>query len=152
MKTKGKAHEALSLMFQHEGVPPLMVLDGLKEQTLGKFRQKLQDAGCEMENTEPYSPYSLQNAAKREIKELEKGAGKRRKLLLTNTPQQLWGKYLEYEAYVRSHVACDIFKLDREIPKTIMSGEIAVISHFCKLGWNEWLSFALPLSPSSKAP
>ncbi len=41
MKTKGEAHEALSLMFQREGVPPLMVMDGSKEQTLGKFRQKL---------------------------------------------------------------------------------------------------------------
>ncbi len=41
MKIKGEAHEALSLMFQREGVPPLMGMDGLKEQTLGKFSQKL---------------------------------------------------------------------------------------------------------------
>ncbi len=41
MKTKGEAHDALSLMFQREGVPPLMGMDGLKEQTLGKFSQKL---------------------------------------------------------------------------------------------------------------
>ncbi len=57
MKTKGEAHEALSLMFQREGVPPLMVMDGSKEQTLGKFHQKLQDAGCEKWTTEPYSPW-----------------------------------------------------------------------------------------------
>ncbi len=55
MKTKGEAHEALSLMFQREGVPPLMVMDGLKEQTLGKFRQKLRDVGCEQKITEPFS-------------------------------------------------------------------------------------------------
>ncbi len=41
MKMKGEAHEALSLLFQREGVPPLMVMDSSKEQTLGKFRQKL---------------------------------------------------------------------------------------------------------------
>ncbi len=41
MKTKGEAHEALFLMFQHEGVPPLIVMDGLKEQTFGNFHQKL---------------------------------------------------------------------------------------------------------------
>ncbi len=41
MKSKGEAHEALSLLFQREGVPPLMVMDGSKEQTLGKFCHKL---------------------------------------------------------------------------------------------------------------
>ncbi len=41
MKSKGEAHEALSLLFQCEGVPPLMVMDGSMEQTLGNFRQKL---------------------------------------------------------------------------------------------------------------
>ncbi len=37
MKIKGEAHKALSLMFQCEGVPPSMVMDGSKEQTLGEF-------------------------------------------------------------------------------------------------------------------
>ncbi len=37
MKTKDKAHEALSLMIQRKGEPPSMVMDGSKEQTLGKF-------------------------------------------------------------------------------------------------------------------
>ncbi len=57
MKTKGELHETLTLMFQCEGVPPLMVMDSSKEQTLGKFHQKLQDAGCEKWTTEPYSPW-----------------------------------------------------------------------------------------------
>ncbi len=34
MKTKGELHSALSFVFQQEGVPPLMVMDCLKEQTL----------------------------------------------------------------------------------------------------------------------
>ncbi len=37
MKTKGDSHNALCLMFQRESVQPLMVMDNLKEQTLGKF-------------------------------------------------------------------------------------------------------------------
>ncbi len=41
MKTKGEAHDALSLMFQLEGIPPLMIMDSSKEQTLGKFCKKL---------------------------------------------------------------------------------------------------------------
>ncbi len=71
MKTKGKTHEALSLMFQREGIPPSMLIDGSKEQTLGKFCWKLVDVRCQLKQTEPYSPW--QNAAKREIKELKKG-------------------------------------------------------------------------------
>ncbi len=46
MKTNGEAHEALSLMFEHEGVPPSMIMDGSKEQTLGKFCWKIVDAHC----------------------------------------------------------------------------------------------------------
>ncbi len=71
-----------------------MVMDGLKEQTLGKFYQKLQDAGCERKITEPFSPW--QNAPKCKIEEFKEGTG--RKLLLTNTPRRLWDDCLEYEA------------------------------------------------------
>ncbi len=71
MKTKGEAHESLSLMFQHEGVPPSMVMNGLKEQTLGQFSWKLVNTHCQLKQTKPYSPW--QNATEREIK--EKGPG-----------------------------------------------------------------------------
>jgi len=37
MKRKGEAHETLSLLFHRDGVPPAMVTDGSKEQTLGDF-------------------------------------------------------------------------------------------------------------------
>ena len=40
MKTKGQAHEALSLLFAQEGVPNKMIMDGLKKQTMGEFRHK----------------------------------------------------------------------------------------------------------------
>ncbi len=114
-----------------------MVMDGLKAQTLGKFCQKLQDACCEKKTREPYSPWK--NAAKRKIKDLMKGAG--RKLLLTNTPPRLWDNCLVYEAYVRSHTTHDIFKLDGEVPKTIISGKTADISQFCKLYCYKWVQF-----------
>ncbi len=49
-------HEALSLMFQHKGVPLSMVMDGFKEQTLGKLCQNLVDAHGQLKQTELYSP------------------------------------------------------------------------------------------------
>ncbi len=57
MKCKGKAHETLSLVFHHDGVPPTMVVDDSKEQTLGEFQQKLRKADCHHRVTEPYSPW-----------------------------------------------------------------------------------------------
>ena len=46
MKQKGEAHETLSLLFHCDGIPPVMILDGSKEQTLGEFRRKLRQADC----------------------------------------------------------------------------------------------------------
>jgi hypothetical protein len=41
MTKKSETHETLSLMFHRDGVPPTMILDDSKEQTLGHFRRKL---------------------------------------------------------------------------------------------------------------
>jgi hypothetical protein len=40
MASKFLAHEVLSLFHQREGVPNIMVMDGSKEQLLGKFCHK----------------------------------------------------------------------------------------------------------------
>ncbi len=37
MKRNGEAHETLSLVFHRDGVPPTMVVDDSKEQTLGEL-------------------------------------------------------------------------------------------------------------------
>jgi hypothetical protein len=39
MKLKSDAHNSLSLLFQRDGVPPKMIMDGSKEQTLGGFKR-----------------------------------------------------------------------------------------------------------------
>ena len=61
MKKKSDAHEALSLLAQRDGVPPVMIMDGSKEQTMGKFRKKTREFGTHVKQTEPHSPW--QNAA-----------------------------------------------------------------------------------------
>ena len=52
MKRKGNAHENLYLVFKKYGVPPNMVMDGSKKQTLGSFRKKYQEANCHIKQTE----------------------------------------------------------------------------------------------------
>ena len=37
MKKKSEAHETLSLMFKHDVVPPRMIVEKSKEQSLGEF-------------------------------------------------------------------------------------------------------------------
>ena len=76
-----------------------------------------------------YTPWS--NAAKREIKELKKGAGC--KLLKSRAPKHLWDDCLELEAYIRSNTDHVIYDLNGEVLVTVMSGESLDISQFCKL-------------------
>ena len=103
----------------------------------GKFYEKLKDAACHLKQLEPYTPWS--NAAEIEIKELKKGAG--HKLLQSRASKHLWDECLELEADIRSNTAHDFFKLDREVPKTLMSHEASDISQFCKVEWFEWVMF-----------
>ena len=37
MQKKSKAHEGLTLLAHRDGVPPAIVMDGSKEQTMGEF-------------------------------------------------------------------------------------------------------------------
>ena len=50
---RGGAHEDLSLLFQRDGVPPKMIFEGSKEQTLSVFKLKVAEAGCHLSQTEP---------------------------------------------------------------------------------------------------
>ena len=56
MAKKGDAHETLYLLFRRDGVPPEMIMDGSKEQTLGNFNNKLKEANFHLKQTDPYSP------------------------------------------------------------------------------------------------
>ncbi len=57
---------------------------------------------------------------------------------------------MEYKAYVDSHVAHDILKLDWEVPKTNMSVETTASATSVSLVWMNGLSSILPLSPFLK--
>eukprot|EP00804_Cyclotella_cryptica_P022264 CCRYP_020542-RA/>CCRYP_020542-RA protein AED:0.22 eAED:-0.25 QI:0/0/0/0.5/1/1/2/0/420 len=114
-----------------------MIVDGAKEMRLGEFAWKCKEASCLLQSTEPYSPWS--NSAEREIRELKKGAA--RKLTRSGAPLRLWCFALEYEAYVRSHTAHDIYCLDGRVPEMVVSGETADISHFCEFGFWDWVKF-----------
>ncbi|KAI2509582.1 Reverse transcriptase (RNA-dependent DNA polymerase) [Fragilaria crotonensis] len=137
MKLKSEAHEGLSLLFQREGVPNTMIMDGALEQVKGMFRKKCREAGVHVKQTEPHSPWS--NAAEAAIRELKKGVG--RQMVRSGAPKRLWDDCLEREAYVRSMTAHDIYKLGGQVPETIVSGETADISPFALFAWYDWVMF-----------
>ena len=53
MAKKGDAKETIYLLFQRDGVPTNMIVYGSKEQTLGNFKRKVVEAGCQLRQTEP---------------------------------------------------------------------------------------------------
>jgi len=137
MAKKSQAHEGLSLLLQREGAPNTMIMDGAKEQVMGMFRRKCREAGIRVKQTEPYTPWS--NAAESAIRELKKGVG--RQMVRSKAPKRLWDDCLEREAYVRSLTAHDIYRLDGQVPETLVSGETADISPFATFKWYEWVLF-----------
>ena len=85
IKLKSEAHEALSLLFQQDRVQTTIICDNAKEMIPGQFSWKLKEASCHLKQMELFTPWS--NAAKRKIKESEKGSG--RKLIKSGTPKSL---------------------------------------------------------------
>ena len=137
MRQKSQAHEALSVLFSREGVPNAIVTDDAKEMQKGKFAQKCRDADTDLRQLEPFTPWA--NAAEREIKELKRGAG--RKLVSSKCPKRFWDYCLEFESYIRSHTAHDIFKLDGRVPEALVSGETPDISEYCDFAWYQWVMY-----------
>ena len=48
MDKKGSVNRALSVLFQWDGVIPKMIVNGLKEQTLGFFNSKVAEDSCKL--------------------------------------------------------------------------------------------------------
>jgi hypothetical protein len=137
MTRKGEAHETLSLLFHRDGVPPTMVLDGLKEQCKGDFKRKLREADCHSRQTEPYSLWH--QAAEGCTIELKHGVSC--KMIKTGSPRVLWDHCIELEALIHSSTCNNVYMTNGEVPETIMTGSTADISHICEFGWYDGVMF-----------
>jgi hypothetical protein len=137
MKKRQQVHETVDLLFKHVGVPNVMIMDGAKEQIYGLFRKECRSAGVHVRQTEPYTPFS--NAAEAAIRELKKGVG--RQMVRSKSPKVLWDHCVEREAFVRSNTAHDIYRLDGQVPETVVSGETADITTVAEYQWYEWIKF-----------
>ena len=137
MKLKSEANEASSLLFQWDRVPPVVIFDNAQEMILGEFNLKLKEALCHFNEMGSFTQWP--NAAKREIKELKKGSG--RKLIKSDAPKRLWDVFLKLESYIRSNTAHGIYKLGGEVPEAIKSGKMPNISQFFEFEWFKCVMF-----------
>jgi hypothetical protein len=130
MTRKGEAHKTLSLLFHHDGVPPTMVFDGLKEKCQGEFKRKLCEADCHARQTKPYSPW--QQATEGCTRKLNWGVSQ--KMTKTGSHKVLWDHCIELEARICSSTSNDIYMTNGEVPETIMTSSTTNINHICEFG------------------
>ena len=104
---------------------------------MGKFRHKCCEVGTQVKQTKPYTPWS--NVEDGPIWKLKCRTGW--KMAKSSCPAKLWDQYLELEAYIRSHSALDKYKLQGQVPETIMSGQTADISPFIEHPFYAWVKF-----------
>ena len=90
------AHPDLYLLFQRYGVPPKMIVDDSKDQTLGVFKRKVLEAGIHLKQTKLESPWKM--AAERGTHELKRGSD--RIMTKMKSPKVLWMDCLELESYI----------------------------------------------------
>ena len=57
MPTKGTAHETLYNLLKHDGWPNVVICDGSKDQNLGDFKKKSNEADIHIKHFKPYSPW-----------------------------------------------------------------------------------------------
>ena len=128
MRQESEAHEALSTVFRRDGVPPKIVVDNSKTQTLSKFKSKCREADCHLVTTEPYSPWMM--AAEGAIKQMKLVSS--RQMMSEGSPKRLWNHCIELEGLVRSHTSLDLYDLEGQVPETVMTGQTADISNLCE--------------------
>ena len=56
-------------------------------------------------------------------------------MVQAGAPKRIWDDALEFEAYVISNTALDIYMLQGEFPKTVMLVGTSDISQFCEHGF-----------------
>ena len=129
-------------------MPPTIIFDGSKEQTLGSFHSKLNEADCHHHQIEPYSPWQM--AAEGCIHELKWGTSQ--KMIKTGPPKSLWDHCIKLEALLPSSTWNNIYMTNGKVPVTIMTGSMANISHISEFGWYDWVMFwdNVPTFPDNK--
>jgi preprotein translocase subunit Sss1 len=137
LQKESDVHETLDLFLGRYGIPEALVSDNAKAYIHGDFKKKAKEAGVFCKLTDPYSPW--QNRAEGEIREIKRLSG--RWMVRSRSPRRLWDHCIELACLVRSHMALDLYKLQGQVPETIMMGQTADISFICSFKWYDWIYY-----------
>ena len=137
MQSKSQTPETLVELAHDKGIPYKLVMDNAKEQTMGEFRRKARSYGCSIRQIPTYSPWL--DLAETAVAELKKGGA--RAMVSTKCPRLLWDHCFEWRAKVTSHTARSHYKLQGQVPETILTGQTVDISALAEYGWYSWVKF-----------
>jgi len=137
MKAKSEAPDTLVQLAHEVGVPTHFVMDNSREQTMGRFRKKARSFGCGIRQVDTYSAW--QNDAEGGVREIKKGTG--RAMVRSGAPQGLWDHCAELQAKIISHTARGHYKLQNQVPETMLTGQTADISPLAEYGWYDWVIY-----------
>ena len=137
MKLKSEAHESLSMLFKHDGVPPKIVIDNSKDKSLGKFASKYGEDDCHFVNTDPYFPCMMDSEGC--IKHLKKGLSQ--KILNPSSTKRLWDYCIELEALICSNTALDIYGIEGQVTEMVTTSQTSDISNLHEYEWLQWVMY-----------
>lgn len=66
-------------------------------------------------------------------------------MVKTGAPKRVWDHCNELEVLIQLHTALDIFALQGQVPKTLMSGQAADTSSICENEWFQWVMYMSPI-------
>ena len=130
-------HTAFKRLFKEIGVPLKMIMDGAKAQVSGETKRICDEVGCQIVELEKYTPAS--NRAERMIQELKLET--RRDMKLAGSPLVLWCYCIERRSEIIACCSRNNYKLDGQVPRIFLTGELTDISHVCNFKWYEWVKF-----------
>ena len=124
MSIKIHAHHSSKKMFKNDGVLSKIVLDGARDQIMGKFKEACQNATVQVHQLKYNTPWS--NRSEGSVRENKISA--RRAVKKSAFPARLWYYCAELQAKIRCHAAHDTPTLNGQVPKTVVTGNTADIS------------------------
>jgi len=140
LRKKSEAHVALMKDIHFAGIPQIMVTDGAKEETLGKWGETCREYRTKQETTVPYSPWQMK--AEKSIGEFKKATS--RTLRRTHAPKRLWDFAGEWCTDIRRITASDIPQLNGVTPEEYATGHTPDISAHGMFDWYQPIWYWTP--------
>ena len=69
-------------------------------------------------------------------------------MIKSGSLKRLWYHCLELEGLIRSHMELNIYKIKREMPETVITGDTSDISTISSNGWYDWIKLYDPVCNS----